>query len=180
LGVLGLLIGIAFAATPAASSPVPAAAAAAAGEPDEAQLRALARDPAVVAAGRMLFGQYCQACHGTAGQGLQGPNLRDDFWLHGSDMGDLVRSIRDGYPARGMLAWSAYYSPEQIHDLAAFVASLHGSEDGTGKAPEGKLQPITWLGAGAGGAGPAASATAAGSASSAAGVTPPATSAAAR
>jgi mono/diheme cytochrome c family protein len=138
LGVVGLLIGIVFAATPAPPPPAPA-------EPDEEHLRALARDPAVVAAGKALFPQYCAACHGPAGEGVHGPNLTDDAWLHGSDMSDLVRSIRDGYPARGMAAWGTCYSPDQIHALAAYVASLHGTGSGHGKAPEGVPAPITWL-----------------------------------
>jgi mono/diheme cytochrome c family protein len=140
VGVLALLIGIVFAMTPA--PPPPAAV-----EPDEGHLRALARDPAVVAAGAALFPKYCAACHGPKGQGALGPNLRDDHWLHGSDMTALVTSIRDGYPARGMAAWGGYYSPDEIHDLAAFVASLHGTDDGTGKAPEGPLAPILYLAA---------------------------------
>ena len=139
VGVLiAIVIGAIFAFTPAAPAAptVP--------EPDEEHLRALARDPAVVAAGAALFPKYCAACHGAQGQGLLGPNLRDNYWLHGSDMGDIVKSIRDGYPARGMYAWSAYYTPDQIHALAAFVANLHGTEDGTGKAPEGVSAPITY------------------------------------
>jgi len=137
--LIAIIIGIVFALTPA-PPPAPVAA-----EPDEDHLRALARDPAVIATGAGLFPKYCAACHGPKGAGQLGPNLRDNYWLHGSDMSDIVKSIRDGYPARGMVAWSSYYSPDEIHALAAFVVSLHGSEDGTGKSPEGVLAPINYL-----------------------------------
>ncbi len=110
----------------------------------EADLRRLAHDPQVVARGQLLWGN-CVGCHGLQGQGALGPNLRDDYWLHGSDMRDLCRSIREGFPLKGMPAWGATgIPPEDIHALAAYVASLHGSDDGHGKAPEGVRQPITW------------------------------------
>jgi mono/diheme cytochrome c family protein len=119
----------------------------AAPEPElsEADLRKLVHDPAVVEQGRALWSN-CVVCHGARGEGAQGPNLRDDFWLHGSDMRDLVRDIADGAPmARpvAMPSWRlAGLTPAQIRALAAYVASLHGSDDGKGKMPEGAEQPI--------------------------------------
>src|SRR5687767_1563130 len=65
---------------------------------DEAGLRALARDPAVVAAGRQVYDGLCWNCHGRAGEGGIGPNLRDDWWIGGSDMQDLVLVVRNGRP----------------------------------------------------------------------------------
>ncbi len=110
----------------------------------ESELRALVRDPAVVAVGKRLYVQNCTLCHGVHGQGVQGPNLRDDFWIGGSDMRSILGRIADGRPERGMAAWRNAFDRGQLRALAAFVASLAGSEDGTGKAPEGTRQPITW------------------------------------
>ncbi len=107
-------------------------------------LRRQARDPAVVARGRALFLRNCTLCHGTAGQGLTGPNLRDEHWLKGADLQRISESIANGNPARGMAAWSAVLPPDDLHALAAFIASLQGSEDGSGKAAEGTQQPMTW------------------------------------
>src|SRR4051812_12382127 len=59
----------------------------------EAELRALRREPAAVAEGRRLFAANCTLCHGVRGQGGQGPNLRDDHWLNGSSMRQLVDVI---------------------------------------------------------------------------------------
>jgi mono/diheme cytochrome c family protein len=123
---------------PGAPPPAPVA------ELGEEALRRLAHDPAVVERGHLLWGS-CVGCHGLQGQGAQGPNLRDDYWLHGSTMTDICRSIREGYPLKGMPAWGAAgVAAEDIHALAAYVASLHGTDDGHGKAPEGARQPITW------------------------------------
>lgn len=110
----------------------------------EADLRMLARDPAVIAQGRALFLRNCTLCHGTAGQGLTGPNLRDEHWLKGSDLQRISESIANGNPAKGMAAWSAALPPADLHALVAFLASLQGSEDGTGKVSEGTHQPMTW------------------------------------
>lgn len=111
---------------------------------DEATLREAANDPVVVARGRALFQRNCTLCHGTAGQGQTGPNLRDDHWLKGSDLQRICESIANGNPPKGMAAWGAAFPPNDLHALAAFIASLHGTEDGTGKAAEGALQPMTW------------------------------------
>jgi mono/diheme cytochrome c family protein len=111
---------------------------------NEAALRQAATDDAVIARGRVLFQRNCTLCHGTAGQGLTGPNLRDDHWLKGSDLQRVCESIANGNPAKGMAAWSATLKADDLLALAAFIASLHGTEDGTGKAPEGALQPMTW------------------------------------
>ena len=110
----------------------------------ENALRALAQDPVMVAAGRALFLGNCTLCHGTAGQGITGPNLRDDHWLKGSDLTNIGESIANGNPVKGMQAWKAKLKPNDIHALAAFIASLQGSEDGSGKPPEGVVQPMSW------------------------------------
>lgn len=111
---------------------------------DEATLRRIAEDDAVVARGRALFQRNCTLCHGTAGQGQTGPNLRDDHWLKGSDLQRICESIANGNPATGMAAWSPALTPDELVALASYIASLHGTEDGTGKAAEGTLQPMTW------------------------------------
>lgn len=110
----------------------------------EEELRALLRDPAVVQRGRRAFAANCTLCHGVHGEGAQGPNLRDDYWLGGSDMQDIIGCIADGRAARGMPSWRASLTRDELRGLAAFVASLAGSEDGRGKKPEGVRRPLGW------------------------------------
>src|SRR5690606_22447921 len=43
----------------------------------------LDESPETVAAGMAIFTQNCAACHGGVGEGGIGPNLTDDYWLHG-------------------------------------------------------------------------------------------------
>src|SRR5438046_7484719 len=52
------------------------------------------------------FGDVCAACHGTSvGKGPVGPSLFDGEWVHGGDDESIVKSIRDGYPEKGMPAF---------------------------------------------------------------------------
>lgn len=111
---------------------------------DEATLRRAAADQGVIARGRALFQRNCTLCHGTAGQGQTGPNLRDDHWLKGSDLQHICESIANGNPGKGMAAWSPTMSPDELLALAAFIVTLRGSEDGSGRQPEGVRAPITW------------------------------------
>ncbi len=115
--VVGLALALLMAAAPRAPPPP---------ELSEAVLRTLAHDPELIARGKALWGN-CVGCHGVWGQGVKGPNLRDDWWLHGSNMRDICRSIRDGYPLKGMPSWGAAgITPDDLHALAAYVVSLHG------------------------------------------------------
>ena len=52
----------------------------------EANLGSLtpSKDPAVLAQGQQTFLTLCAACHRADGGGLVGPNLCDDYWIHGS------------------------------------------------------------------------------------------------
>jgi len=53
----------------------------------DAQKNPFAGDPAAVAAGKTLYEQTCQACHGGEGRGDRGPALASGNFKHGS--GDL-------------------------------------------------------------------------------------------
>jgi len=94
-------------------------------------------DPAALASGKAVFMQNCQACHGAMGQGLVGPNLTDDYWLHGGKINDLFKTIKYGVLAKGMPTWEKQLTPKQISDVANFIKSLHGTNPPNPKAPQG-------------------------------------------
>jgi cytochrome c oxidase cbb3-type subunit 3 len=84
-----------------------------------------------------VFTQRCAVCHGDRGQGVIGPNLTDDHWLHGAGtLLDVHRVISEGVPAKGMPAWNLQLSPVEVRQLAALVGSFQG-QNLPGKAPEG-------------------------------------------
>lgn len=95
-------------------------------------------DAGGIAEGGILYKQSCVACHGQAGEGGIGPNLTDEYWLHGASMNNIYKTIKLGYPDKGMQAWETMYSPVQMKNLASFVKSLKGTKPPNGKAPQGE------------------------------------------
>ncbi|MBK8170691.1 MAG: c-type cytochrome [Sandaracinaceae bacterium] len=115
-----------------------AAAAARTGRPlSNAELSAMVANPAMVNAGSRLFAQNCVVCHGDHAEGKIGPNLTDDFWVHGGQPTQVWATIKDGVPARGMPQWGTTLGAEPVQQVSAYVLSLRGSHV-PGKAPEGE------------------------------------------
>src|ERR1041385_6865076 len=54
------------------------------------------KDRAVIAAGQAMFLKMCAPCHRADGGGLVGPNLTDDYWIHGSNFIDNLQTIWNG------------------------------------------------------------------------------------
>ena len=97
----------------------------------------LVSDPQVISAGRAIFQQSCMPCHGDHAQGNVGPNLTDDYWLHGGKINDVFKTIKYGVLAKGMPTWEKQLSPKQISDVANYVKSLRGTNPAGAKAPQG-------------------------------------------
>jgi cytochrome c oxidase cbb3-type subunit 3 len=100
----------------------------------------LVNDPAVLASGQAIFKANCVVCHGDHGQGNVGPNLTDDYWLHGSKINDLFKTVKYGVLTKGMPTWEKVLSPKQIADVTNYVKSLHGTNPPNPKAPQGVLE----------------------------------------
>lgn len=118
-----------------------AALAAAAPAPEAGQPAAAAEEPskdeATLAQGKDLFIKNCVACHGPDGGGLIGPNMCDDYWIHGPKFTDNVRIINEGVLAKGMIAWKGVLKPEEIHAVASYLYTLRGTTPANPKPPEG-------------------------------------------
>jgi cytochrome c oxidase cbb3-type subunit 3 len=97
----------------------------------------LTTDPAVLSAGQTVFSTRCAACHGDKGQGLVGPNLTDDYWLHGNKISDVFKTIEYGVQSKGMPTWENQLTPKQISDVANYIKSLHGTHPANPKDPQG-------------------------------------------
>ena len=85
--------------------------------------------------GRRTFVIYCEQCHGMGGLGGAGPNLTDEFTLHGGELSDIVNVITKGVPAMQMPTWGQIMTTQRISKVAEFVHSLKGTRP-TGKLPE--------------------------------------------
>jgi len=90
-------------------------------------------------AGKEIFTSVCWTCHGKLGEGGTGPNLTDDYWIHQGSLNDIYKSIKIGYPEKGMQAWEKNYSPKEISNIASYIKTLHGTNPPNAKAPQGDL-----------------------------------------
>lgn len=97
----------------------------------------LVTDPTVLASGKTVFMTTCSPCHGAQGQGVVGPNLTDDYWLHGGKINQIFKTIKYGVLAKGMPTWEKQLSPKQISDVANYIKSLHGTNPPGAKEPQG-------------------------------------------
>src|SRR5262245_9602957 len=83
----------------------------------------LGRGAAATAAGRTLYDQTCQSCHGPAGQGDRGPALNAGRFTHGNDDGDLFRVIREGIRNSQMPPFGRLTDTE-TWQLVSYIRSL--------------------------------------------------------
>lgn len=104
---------------------------------DENTVKMLGADG--IAAGATIFDQVCAACHAKDGGGGVGPNLTDDYWLHGGSVKDIFKTIKYGYPDKGMKSWKDDYSPNQIAQITSYVKSLQGTKPAAPKDKQGEL-----------------------------------------
>lgn len=96
-------------------------------------------DAAAITAGQSAFITNCAACHGKLGEGGVGPNLTDDYWVHGGKINDIFKTIKYGYPEKGMRAWKDEFSPVKIAEMASFIKSIRGTNPPNGKEKQGDL-----------------------------------------
>lgn len=109
--------------------------------PVEAIALVASKDAEVLAHGKTLFTTHCLACHMETAGGLVGPNLTDDFWIHGPTFANNVQTILDGVPEKGMISWRPILKEDEIMAVASYIYSLRGSAPAGGKAPEGTPYP---------------------------------------
>ena len=88
--------------------------------------------------GKTAYLQNCAACHGQEGEGKIGPNLTDEYWLHGGDVNQVFKTIKFGVTEKGMVAWNGKLSKDQILEVSSYILSLKGSNPAGAKEPQGE------------------------------------------
>ncbi len=88
---------------------------------------------------KIFLEKGCIACHGMKGEGNAiGPNLTDNFWIHGCKPADLIKLINEGVPEKGMIPFKSTLSEAQIKSVTAYIlGTLVGSNPPNGKAAQG-------------------------------------------
>ena len=105
------------------------------------QLVALSKDATALASGKQTFTQNCAACHRADAGGQIGPNLTDDYWLHGAAIDQIHKTVTDGVLEKGMPPWGKVLKPAQLDAVVAYVYTLRGTNPPNPKAPQGELVP---------------------------------------
>jgi len=93
---------------------------------------------AELANGKSIFQQSCAVCHAADGGGGVGPNLTDNYWLHGGSINDVFKTIKYGVPQKVMISWQATLRPADIRDVASYILTLQGTTPASPKEPQGE------------------------------------------
>jgi len=109
-------------------------------KPDEKTMVGLMQDAKWMAFGGALFAANCAQCHGAQGGGINGANLTDDSFINVKSLTDLFRVVNEGVSAKGMPAWNTRFSQNEQILVAAYVATLRGTNK-PGRGAEGSPIP---------------------------------------
>src|SRR3954451_24604097 len=67
------------------------------------------------------FTEACATCHGSStAKGPVGPSLFDEEWAHGADDESIAKSIRDGYPEKGMPPFKDSMTDQETWHMVAY------------------------------------------------------------
>jgi cytochrome c oxidase cbb3-type subunit III len=97
----------------------------------------LVEEDARLANGRKIYQANCVACHATDGGGGVGPNLTDEYWIHGGTINEVFKIIKYGAAEKGMIAWKDLLGPADMQDVASYVLGFQGTEPANPKDPQG-------------------------------------------
>lgn len=112
----------------------------------EDALRGISRNAERIAKGKALYASAgCITCHGPEATGTVGPNLRDKYWIYGSDMLQILDVLEKGRLDKGML--KPLLSEAEAVDLTIYLVDLSRQGEQPGKAIDPsreKEAPITY------------------------------------
>lgn len=99
---------------------------------DEETILKYMNEPQWLKVGEATFATHCVSCHGRQGEGISGPNLTDDNYIHVKQIADIAKIINDGAKAGAMPAWGNRLHPNEVVLAASYVASLRGQNLSSG------------------------------------------------
>lgn len=105
---------------------------------DEFSVTALTESSAL-GEGELIFKNTCAACHGQKGEGTVGPNMTDEYWIHGGGIKNIFKTIKYGVPDKGMISWQSQLKPSDMQKVASYILTLQGTNPPNPKAPQGTI-----------------------------------------
>jgi cytochrome c oxidase cbb3-type subunit 3 len=94
---------------------------------------------AALSSGKTIFEANCAACHASDGGGGVGPNLTDEYWVHGGSIADVFKIVKYGVVEKGMIPWQDQLSPEQMQQVSSYILTMKGTTPAVPKEPQGEL-----------------------------------------
>ncbi len=92
--------------------------------------------------GKSVYQTHCVSCHRADGGGLVGPNLTDEHYKNVKQIEDIYTVIFKGAGGGAMPAWNNRLAQNEMVLVAAYVASIRGTEPGgTPRPAEGNVIP---------------------------------------
>ena len=108
---------------------------------DETNVTILTEESAL-SAGEKIFATNCATCHAADAGGLAGPNLTDEYWLHGGGIKNVFGTIKNGVNGTAMISWKDMIGAGDIQKVASYVLSLQGTTPANPLPPQGEK----WVG----------------------------------
>ena len=106
--------------------------------PSDDEWASMIKDSKIKSEGKEIFLKNCASCHAADGGGTIGPNLTDDYWIHGKgNINDIFSVINKGVLDKGMPAWESILDSNQGKAVTVFVVSLKGSKPAVPKTAQG-------------------------------------------
>lgn len=110
-------------------------------EGGEEQLEiAVLTKPANLKSGKQIFTTNCASCHAQDGGGGVGPNLTDQYWIHGGDFASIYETILNGVAEKGMISWKPLLSQKEMLEVSSYIDQrLRGTTPENPKDPQGEI-----------------------------------------
>ena len=97
------------------------------------------KDEASLADGEKIYQTNCAACHKPDGGGSIGPNLTDEYWLHGGGIREVFSTVKYGVVEKGMIPWEPVLTAEQMQNVSAYILTLQGTNPPGAKEAQGEV-----------------------------------------
>ena len=105
---------------------------------NEETVTLLTEEPAFLS-GKAIYDANCVACHANDGGGIVGPNLTDEYWIHGAGIKNVFKVIKYGVVEKGMISWQTQLNPLQMQEVSSYIMTFQGKTPLAPKAPEGEV-----------------------------------------
>ena len=65
--------------------------------------------------------------------------MTDAYWIHKGGIKDVFKTIKYGWPEKGMKSWQQDLNAKQMQEVSSYIKSLLGTNPPNGKEKQGDL-----------------------------------------